>query len=199
MLLYFTRRRQFSGWAHAVILMFGAFIIGCGTTHLMAIWDLWHSTYRLEGLIKAITAVLSVGTAIVFGKLLPLSNNVALADDVERVNASLRAEVEARREAENKLLHVLEAERLASEAKLRTYFEAAPQGIVAVASHGRIALVNRWIEQMFGYDRAELLGKPLELLVPERLRAAYLAGRDSFFAEPSVRTLSADVGIIGLR
>ena len=50
--------------------MFGAFILACGTTHFLGcVWDLWHSTYRLEGLMKAVTAALSVVTAAVLVKL----------------------------------------------------------------------------------------------------------------------------------
>jgi len=39
-----------------MFLMFGIFIFGCGTTHLMEVWTVWHGTYRLAGVIKAITA-----------------------------------------------------------------------------------------------------------------------------------------------
>ena len=48
---------------HWMFVMFGAFILGCGTTHVMEIRTLWHSTYRLSGLIKLGTAIVSVGTA----------------------------------------------------------------------------------------------------------------------------------------
>src|ERR1700733_12878359 len=62
-LLYFARKRKDLPF-HWVFLMFGAFILSCGTTHLMEIWTIWHGTYRLAGVIKLITAGLSVGTAI---------------------------------------------------------------------------------------------------------------------------------------
>ena len=51
--------------------MFGMFIVGCGTTHLMEIWTIWHSNYFLSGLIKAITAVISVATALALIPLIP--------------------------------------------------------------------------------------------------------------------------------
>src|SRR6267143_1764720 len=62
-LMFFIRKRRdlpFS-WMFA---LFGLFIIACGTTHIMEIWNLWHAQYWLAGIIKAITAIASVGTAI---------------------------------------------------------------------------------------------------------------------------------------
>jgi C4-dicarboxylate-specific signal transduction histidine kinase len=69
-LVSFVRRRTDLRF-HWMFLMFGLFIVGSGTTHLMEIWTLWHGTYRLPGVIKAITAVASVATAILVYQLLP--------------------------------------------------------------------------------------------------------------------------------
>ena len=79
---------------HWMFIMFGAFILGCGTTHLMEIWTLWHSTYRLSGMIKLATAILSVGTAAALVPLVPK----ALA--IPTTNERLRAEVEERKRAQ---------------------------------------------------------------------------------------------------
>jgi signal transduction histidine kinase len=79
---------------HWMFIMFGAFILGCGTTHLMEIWTLWHSTYRLSGVIKLVTAFLSVGTAVALVPLVPK----ALA--IPTTNERLRAEVEERKRAQ---------------------------------------------------------------------------------------------------
>jgi PAS domain S-box-containing protein len=65
--------------------------------------------------------------------------------------------------------------------------EAAPCGIVMIDGQGRIAMVNPQAESMFGYDRSELIGNPLEILLPERLRAAHGAHRHAFLAAPSIR------------
>src|SRR5215468_7066577 len=54
-----------------MFLLFGLFILACGTTHAMSIWTLWHGTYRLEGVIKLTTALASVPTAILLMRLLP--------------------------------------------------------------------------------------------------------------------------------
>jgi hypothetical protein len=61
-LFYFVRQRQDVPF-NRIFLVFGLFILGCGATRGMGIWTLWHGTYRLEGIVKAITAGASVVTA----------------------------------------------------------------------------------------------------------------------------------------
>src|SRR5262245_18621172 len=70
LLIYFARRRRDLpfGW---VFWMFGVFILGCGTTHLMEVWTVWHPSYILSGVIKAVTASVSVATAISLVPLIP--------------------------------------------------------------------------------------------------------------------------------
>src|SRR4029450_670482 len=62
-LVYFVRRRKDLPF-HWMFLRFGVVIFGCGATHAMEVWTLWHGTYRLAGLIKAVTAAASVLTAV---------------------------------------------------------------------------------------------------------------------------------------
>ena len=69
-LAYFVRKRRDLPYPW-MFLLFGGFIVACGTTHLMEVWTVWHGTYRLAGIIKAITAVLSIGTAILLVRLMP--------------------------------------------------------------------------------------------------------------------------------
>ncbi|MEO8025508.1 MAG: sensor histidine kinase [Bryobacteraceae bacterium] len=69
-LLYFVRKRRDLPF-HWMFIMFGIFILGCGTTHVMEIWTLWHGTYRLAGVFKAVTAMASVATAIALVPLIP--------------------------------------------------------------------------------------------------------------------------------
>jgi PAS domain S-box-containing protein len=65
--------------------------------------------------------------------------------------------------------------------------EAAPCSMVMVDLRGRIVLVNQQAEVMFGYERAELIGETLEILLPERFRASHLGHRQAFAAAPSMR------------
>jgi PAS domain S-box-containing protein len=82
---------------------------------------------------------------------------------------------------------------------LRLAIEAAPAGIVMLDRQGRILLVNARVEALFGYDRAELLGQPVEMLIPERFREGHPADRDRFFAAPRARPMGAGRDLYGLR
>src|SRR5260221_3603080 len=69
-LVYFVRKRKNVPF-NWMFLCFAIFIVACGTTHLMEIWVIWHPTYWLSGAVKAITALVSVPTAILLLKLGP--------------------------------------------------------------------------------------------------------------------------------
>ena len=69
----------------------------------------------------------------------------------------------------------------------RAVLEAAPDAMIMVDGKGIIRLVNCQAERMFGYDRDELLGSPVEILVPERLRDIHVRHRDSFAQSPHTR------------
>src|SRR5690349_15170002 len=69
-LIYFARQRSHLPFQW-IFWMFGCFIMGCGTTHLMEVWTIWHPEYLLSGVIKAFTAIISVATAIVLVPLVP--------------------------------------------------------------------------------------------------------------------------------
>ena len=69
--------------------------------------------------------------------------------------------------------------------------EASPSGIILVNDQGRVVLVNSHIEKLFGYRRDELIGKPVEILVPERLATQHPADRARFFAAPEARAMGA--------
>jgi PAS domain S-box-containing protein len=79
----------------------------------------------------------------------------------------------------NELMH----ERLAADARLQSLVEFAPNTIVVVGIDGRIETFNREGERCFGYERDEVLGQPLEILVPERLRQQHVGHRNRFFAD----------------
>ena len=85
------------------------------------------------------------------------------------------------------------------EAKYRDLLEYTPDAIVIVNVTGRIVLVNAQTEQMFGYPRAELLGQGIELLLPQRYRAAHLGHRGHYFAQPRMRAMGAGLELRGQR
>ena len=90
-------------------------------------------------------------------------------------------------------------ERKRAEERFRQVIEGAPNGMVMVDDKARIALVNAQIEKSFGYSRDELLGQPIEMLVPERFRAAHPEYRNSFIAHPTTRPMGAGRDLYGLR
>jgi PAS domain S-box-containing protein len=114
----------------------------------------------------------------------------------------LRAEVAALRG----LLEVHERTALEQSTRLvleqdsfRALVESAPYGIVTIDTEGKIALVNTQTEKFFGYDREELIGQPVEVLVPERYRSEHPGHRTRFFADPRARALGSGRDLSGLR
>jgi protein-histidine pros-kinase len=77
------------------------------------------------------------------------------------------------------------------EAKFRDLLESLPDAMVMVNITGRIVLVSSQAEAVFGYDRAELLGQPVELLLPHRLWKAHIGHRANFFSHPRARAMGA--------
>ncbi len=85
------------------------------------------------------------------------------------------------------------------EARFRAVVDASPSGMIAVDAAGRIVLVNGEAERLFGYAREELIGRRVELLVPERLRAAHPRLREGFLARPEARPMGAGRELYGRR
>ncbi len=86
-----------------------------------------------------------------------------------------------------------------AEARFRVAVESSPNGMLMIDREGKIELVNREIERMFGWTRAELLGNTIEMLVPERFRFEHPAERKAFFAKPQARSMGIGRDLFGVR
>ncbi len=84
------------------------------------------------------------------------------------------------------------------EARFLNLLESTPDAIVMVNPSGRVVLANSQAEQLFGYERGELQGEPIEILLPESLRDAHVAHRSHYFTQPRTRAMGAGLELNGL-
>jgi len=101
-LAYLVRRRRDLAF-HWMFWLFAAFIFACGTTHVMSIYTLWTPVYRLEGLIKAFTGLVSVGAAIAMVPMIPQALALPRPSELQLANDALAREVSERKEAEDQV------------------------------------------------------------------------------------------------
>jgi two-component system, cell cycle sensor histidine kinase and response regulator CckA len=85
------------------------------------------------------------------------------------------------------------------EERLRRLLDSAPEAMVIAGNDGRIVLVNTQTEKLFGYKREELLGQPVEVLVPERFWSHHQAHRDHYMVNPQARPMGVGSELFGLK
>ncbi|MGE3978540.1 MAG: PAS domain S-box protein [Nitrospira sp.] len=111
--------------------------------------------------------------------------------ELKATNERLQVEITERQQAEAVLRH--------SEEQFRTVVKSAPNGILLVDSRGRIVLVNGQIERQFGFRRKELIGHPVERLVPGRFRRNHVDLREAYQEAPEARAMGRGRDLYGLR
>ncbi|MBE9226382.1 EAL domain-containing protein [Phormidium sp. LEGE 05292] len=147
MLIYLANKRYDLPFKR-IFFLFGAFIVTCGTTHLLEVWTLWHPTYLLSGGVKALTALVSIYTALELYPLIPQILAVPSAAQLEAANQKLAAEIVEKQQAEATLKQ--------REAHFRSLFEGISLGIEIIDLAGRTIAINPALQKMLGYGEKEL-------------------------------------------
>ena len=158
LLVYFVSRRSdlpFQG----IFLLFSAFILSCGTTHLLEIWTLWHPDYWISGLMKAVTALISLYTASELIPLLPKALALPSPAQLEAANLALENEI-----AEHKqTVAALEK----SQQKLSLLVQQTPLAIIEWDLNSEVSDWNPAAEKLFRYTKSEAIGHhATELMMP---------------------------------
>ncbi len=149
-ILLMKRRDLVANW---MILLFCCLFFICQWCfgYLLKIWTIWHPNFWIDAALEACAGVLwSVAAVLLlrtFPKLLALPSHAQMAD----VDQALKQQLALREKAEQKFSGLL---------------EASPDAIVIVNQEGKIVLVNSQTEKLFGYDRRELFGHQMEMLIP---------------------------------
>lgn len=139
-----------------IFILFALFILCCGITHLFSIYTIWHGSYGVHGILKAITAIISMTTAFVLFKQINTLLAIPSAQQLEE--AINRAAMEKARRA-----HAEQTQK--SEAIFKFSLELLPTGLLVIDTNQTIRVVNNALAKLFEYEPDELIGMPLEALL----------------------------------
>lgn len=154
--------RKYDGRFVRLYFLFASMLLACGATHFFDAVTFWFPAYRMNALIRAITAIISWVTVFYLIRTLPLASSL-------QTSRELKAEIEQRKIAE---------------AKFRNFLERVPDSIIVVNEAGIIQLVNAQTVKMFGYYREEMVGNRIEFLMPQRYEKMHPFRRFRFYETP---------------
>ncbi|HBK98830.1 MAG TPA: hypothetical protein DD001_16660 [Microcoleaceae bacterium UBA10368] len=159
-----------------IFLLFGAFILSCGTTHVMEVWTLWHPVYWLSGSLKLITALISAYTAFALIPLIPQALALPSPTQLEIINQRLQKEISERQKNATTLLELTELQ--------NAIINSANYTIISADTDGTIKTFNLAAQQYLGYSPEEVVGK----LTPEIIH-------DPLEVEQRAEVLSQEFGV----
>ncbi|MDI7775062.1 ATP-binding protein [Asticcacaulis sp. EMRT-3] len=151
-LLYILSKRKDLPF-QAVFVLFGAFILLCGLTHLLNIWVLWHPNYYIEGVIKALTAITSIATLIVLIRRIPLAMRLPSPRQLAEANA--------------RLADLYQQSQEQGQVALTAVMDNVTDGIITIDERGTIESFNAACIRMFGYAADEVTARNISILIPE--------------------------------
>jgi PAS domain S-box-containing protein len=148
----FTRQRGEDS-NNGVAWLFGAFILACGTTHIMGVWTVWQPDYGAQALTKVVTAGISFATAVAVWPLIPKALKVPSVARLQLVISSLEAEVQRRRGAEDTLSEIQQ--------NLAVTLASIGAGFIATDRSGGVTRMNGVAERLTGWSQTQALGQSL--------------------------------------
>jgi PAS domain S-box-containing protein len=160
-LVFFARRRQDLAF-NWMFLLFALFIILCGTTHLFGVWALWQPLYRLDGVVKSVTAVASAATAVLLWRLMPHALALPGPAELSRRKEELERLVEERTAELTRTNQALARE----QAVLDGFLQAAPIGMGFWGNDMRLQRLNAALAAMHGMPAEAQLGRRVEEALP---------------------------------
>jgi len=147
-----------------IFVMFGLFIMACGTTHILDVINIWTPVYRLDALVLIVTAAVSVATAVLLWPMIPeaiafLKDRQVALEKLQEANFRLRESFDELDESSRRLR--------IRERELRTTISNAPIGMAIVELGGRFQVVNEALCNMLGYTSEELTQLRFQDITPD--------------------------------
>ncbi|MFU8788721.1 MAG: sensor histidine kinase [Methylobacter sp.] len=190
-LVYFIRRRKDAPYPW-LFWMFAGFIIACGTTHLFSAITIWMPLYWLDGVFKALTAILSVAVAVMMLRITPHALSLPSS-------AQLQAEIQQRKVAEE-ALQVANAELQNTVTRMQLLLDSALDAVISMDHDGNVIGWNTQAERIFGYSSEQALGSKIaDLIVPLSYREGHWQGVARFVATGVNTIIGTRLEIVAMR
>ena len=195
-----TRPRLAPFWAVGALALF---LAASALANLATFVGLWEPLSRGSVSVTVVASLAAVAAAATLLRVLPKARAfmaaARLSDERRLELEALRAVLERQVEEGTRDLAQASDTARRAEARFHHVVESAPSAIVIMDSERRILFVNRGAEALFGYDRHALLDQQIDVLVPERYRAAHVGHVAEFFGEPRARPMAEDRALFGRR